>query len=512
MDDSHTIQTNQFVHSLDYLGFPWTSSKAYSSTPDNYGYRPLTTNFNQMVWALGDGEARAYQIAKKLLLVLFAAIAVLLWSQFYRSVWKRELSPLTRFLAFGFFLLHPLGTQVGNYIAASSSLLCGIFYAASLTVYLRYRQTTSWVALILGCTFFFFSMMSKEEGITLLGVILWLEVFYLRPAPLRLNWQKGLIGFFAYVLTAGLGLYLIFSHFEPSSNIARGFVPRNLYFATQLRAYFHYIGLYVWPFQFNFDNLEFRFAAEFWTIENLSFFLANLGIIFLGLYWSYRKKIWGIALIGFYIAIAPASSFISLAEAVNDHRHFISFLFFGIGLISILDWILIQFCHQEFRRWAGIAFIFLFLAGASFYRNLDFHSGLEIWLDTVIRNPHSPRAKNNLALEYISRHDLATARSLLEKCIVEAPTYAVCYTNLGIVNSMLGHAGAAEKNFEIAMRVDMGVVTSRLFYAEFLVNKGELQKAKKYLIEADEFASGLHQPVHQYLKLIKQRLGEPSSN
>ncbi len=501
MDDSHTISNNQFVHSLKYWDFAWTSAKAYSATPDNYGYRPVNTNFNQILWALGDGSPIAFQIAKKLLLILFAWVVLLLWRQWSKTVWARPLDPLCETLLFGFLLLHPLCTQVANYVAASSSLLCGLFYSASLYFYLKFRSQASWLNLVMAGAMFFLAIMSKEEGITLIGVIALIEFFYLRS-------RSSFLPLAVFALIAAFAAYLIVSHFEPSSDIARGVISRSLYFATQLRAYFHYIGLYIFPIDLNFDNLDFRFATELLNLENAIYLFLNLVLVLLGLYLCWRKNVFGLLLLAFYIAISPASSVIPLAEAVNDHRPFLSFIFFGFGLVLALNQAGKKWIHSSRHRILAMWLLFFLMAGMTLERNFDFISGKALWLDTVLKNPHSPRAKNNLALEYMIKADYPMAHMLLQKCTEEAPGYSTCFTNLGIVNSAVGDMDLPDKAFQRAIELDKAVISSRLFYSSFLIAHNRWKEAEGYLIEADRFASGLNEQVRKLLDLVQSKLKE----
>lgn len=508
MDDSHTVQQNQFVHSLKYLGMPWVSAKAYSSSPENYGYRPLTVNFSQAMWALGNGSVIPFQIGKKILLLLVAWLFFLTWKEWRRcngvketkNIWWGPFS-----LAFGFFLLHPVGTQVGNYIAATSTLLCGLFYILGFWIYLKYRRAGDLKYLGLAALAYFLSVMSKEEGITLIGIIAISEIFFLRKNTAVKKLKIALVSS-VFVGVAAFAIYLIFSHFEPTSNIARGSVPRDLYFATQWRAYFYYFAHFFWPFNFNFDNLDFGFAQKLWTVENAIYFILNAAIVGYATFLSYKKNSIGFAILGFYISILPASSIIPLAEAVNDHRPFIPFLFFGFGMVICLEKYLPRLLRSPFEQIVVAGAILLTLAGATLYRNLDFISNKTIWVDTVLKNPGSPRAKNNVALEYMGTADYNTAFMVLNKCVEQAPYYYPCHINLAITNAATGNEAEAEIHFKKAISMDRNYISSRMFFADYLTRRKRYSEAKVLLEEADNFASGLNKPISDRLIEVKSRL------
>lgn len=511
MDDSHTIQSNQFVHSLNYFFLPWTSAKAYSSSPENYGYRPLTANFNQLCWFFGNGNVIAFQVAKKLLFALFAWCCFLLWNQWFRLLQSSQSQNLWwghGCLAFAFFLFHPVGTQVANYIAASSTLLCGLFYVLSLYFYLKFRSTEKNWMLALSGLCYFLSVMSKEEGITLIAILVIIELFFLRPASSLESKAANKYPLMALAFLTGIALVataLIVAHFEPTSDIARGSVSRGLYFATQLRAYLFYISTYFWPFQFNFDNLSFQFATTLWTATNAVFFFINAVLVGLGLILCGRKSPYGLAIVGFYIAILPASSIIPLAEAVNDHRHFIPFIFFGFGMVHFFSQNLPRIVKNKTVEKITIGTLLLSLAAATYTRNLDFISNKTIWADTVLKNPDSPRANNNLALEYMAVADYAVAKELLSHCITVGVSYYPCFINYAVTSAATGDDVTAENYFTKAILMDSNKLSSRLFYADFLMRKRRDAEAKKYLDEANEFAQGLNKPVLDRLETLRSR-------
>ncbi|MBC7457074.1 MAG: hypothetical protein H7235_02260 [Bdellovibrionaceae bacterium] len=509
MDDSHTIQSNQFVQSLKHFGFSWVSAKAYSSSPENYGYRPVTINFSQLCWFLGDGRVAAFQIAKKLLLVVFAFLCFLLWNEWQTVMQTNRKSDFwwgSGGMAFGFFLLHPVATQVGNYIAASSTLLCSLFYVLAFLFYLKFRRLNQMLFLVLAGISYFLAVMSKEEGITLIAILFLTEIFFLRRnAQVKASQKMAWLSMLAMGLIAVLSVYMVVLHFEPTSNIARGSVSRALYFATQWRAYIYYLSTYLWPVQFNFDNFSFQFATEVWTGTNILFLTINSFIVGVGVYLCYRRQEIGLAILGFYIAIAPASSIIPLAESVNDHRHFIPFIFFGFGMIQMVDFVFTKWIKRPKVQAYFVAGLLVFYSTATLVRNFDFSTGRSLWTDTVLKNPESPRAKNNLALDYMAVADYDFAQRLLSRCVADAIYYYPCFINYAVTSAATGDNLTAEEYFKKAIPMDSNLVSSRLFFADFLEKQGRYGEAEKYLAEANLFTNGLNKPVMDRLNTVRAK-------
>ena len=81
------------------------------------------------------------------------------------------------------FAIHPANTQVVNYIAATSTLLCGFWYLAGYYLYLRFRDDPKTPTLLAGGLAYALACLAKEEGVTLVAVIALSEFFLPRPAP-----------------------------------------------------------------------------------------------------------------------------------------------------------------------------------------------------------------------------------------------------------------------------------------------------------------------------------------
>ncbi len=523
LDESHAIISNQFVHSLRYFAFPWESAKAASSNPENYGYRPVTFNFFQLMWHLGDGKPLPFQIGKKIILILVSAMTFLFWKEWSKIAGPLESSRPSKknqlpekeslwwgssFFAFAFFLLHPVSVQVANYIGASTTLLTALFYMTSFYLYLRFRQSEKIWQLALGAICYFLAVMSKEEGITLIALVFVAEVFFLSGKKTFLVSKKAIVPLLVYSITAIFSAYLIYAHFEPTSGIARGSVIRSLYFATQWRAYFYYVHFYFWPVGFNFDNLDFGFATELWTPLNILCLCLHLSILAFAIRLCRLKNSIGFAILGFYISILPASSIVPLSEPVSDHRDYIPFLFFGFGMIQVMEQASDRWIKNQIKEKWIIACLLVALAGGTLYRNFDFMSSKAVWIDTVLKNPGSPRAKNNLALEYMSKGQYAVADALLTKCAEVAPTYSVCLINLGIVSDATGNLAKAEEFYKKSMQYDLSKIDSRLFYVQFLLRQGRAREAKELLEEANAFSNGLNKPILDSLQKADEMLAK----
>jgi tetratricopeptide (TPR) repeat protein len=359
------------------------------------------------------------------------------------------------------FAIHPACSECVDYISATTSLQCAVFYVWSYWIYLQYRETHQ-KKFLLGALFLYFcSVASKEEGITLPAVVFVTE-FYLQKEAFQGKLKKA-VHFTLPFLCLGVGLaaWIYWMH-PPEGNESRGTVSSFEYFMTQWRAYLWYMRLWVWPWDLNADNASLTFSkalSEPLVIQSL---IGNAVLLLFG--WLVRKRYpsFLFGLLWFYITISPASSIVVLAEAINEHRMYLAYFGFIGGVFSLFLAIVEGSIANEYRGRVFGWVYFLICVGlfvGTQERNRVWANDENLWKDTVEKNPTSGRALNNLALVYLSRGQLSQAIEYLKKCEIYWSTYSYCPLNLGIaylaqgsVELSAGNQILAEEHFKGAER------------------------------------------------------------
>lgn len=500
LDDSHTISGNAAIQNPANIFRLWTSAKYYSASPDNWGYRPLTAATNLVSWWIGGGATWPFHVFKVL---IFAGLCVVLF-RIWRMLLPRVPEEWTVIAILG-FALNPVHTQVVCYISATSTLLAGFFVATGLMSYLQWRESRSVRILISAYASLLLSMLAKEEGIVLLAIIPAVEIFLrIQEGQVwyrRLPWLQWL-GFF---MVAIAGVALVVAMFEPSSNIARGERSRMDYFMTQWRAYLRYLYMFWLPTSLNADNLEFGFSQSLkeWPVRLA--LAVNLMLIGAALLLVRRIPLILLCLVWFYAAVSPSSSIVVLAEPVNDHRAFNAYLGL-IGLnIAALSFMGARY-HKQVRIFA-VAVILAYATG-TFLRSRVWSSNELLWQDTVIKNPSSPRALNNLAVELMDTGRMKEALVLLDKCRIVGAQYGICYVNRATTLAALGRDAEAEADYALGVQFDRTQVASRRHWAQFLKARGLYSRAIALLEDADRFTSGQNLSVRLELIQVKAQIGD----
>lgn len=500
-DDTHTVQSNMYVRSLRYVPLYFQDARTYSYRPENSGYRPMSTLACALAFQLSGLETWGYHLIK---LAEHAAVAILVFLLGLRllPVLPAAHAPRARFWAalFGamIFALHRANTETVDYITAISTLQAGLFLLLGFYFYLRFREQSGrrkwwWLA---GSSFvYLLSMMSKEEGITLPGVILAYEWIYGCPpdqayvARLRMNFMRWTRWLIPYVAMALLFIALRACIQPVEADKSRGNISHYVYFITQLRAWFHYWKLFAWPVTLNSDNLAFGFSQglDDWRVWACGAFHVAVWAAA----WRYgRKHRFGLfAIAWFYITILPASSFFPLVEAVNEHRMYIPYMMAA----PLASWLLFRFATKRGLKTAIAAatVVSLLLGAGAFARNRVWQTDVSLWEDVLAKNPDSPRALNVLAISLIDQGELGRSVQMLERCHRLVPTYLPCIVHLSIAYSHLKRFKEGLAVLEYGYRVDPDYPHLNfhlgLYYKDYF---GDFEKAVPYFKRVRELTAG----------------------
>lgn len=486
LDDNHTIFENAHIHSLSSLAKIWTSGRYYSALPATWGYRPITTTVTAILWSLGDGATWPFHAFKWFLFFFICYLSFQIWRQLLPQVPERVLKA-----AILIFAVNPVHSQLMGYISASSSLLATLFILLAIYCYLLYREQKNRRNILFSLVSVFLATMSKEEGVVVIGLLPAIEAYLLWSQKHSLSWSR-FRPLLAHFAVGCFGVFLIFYHFEPTQNLVRTGISPWQYFMTQWRAYLRYMAMFLWSYDLNADNLSFGFSKSFLSWKVISALAVNLLLIG----WALKKRksqpVFLLVLFWFYACVAPSSSIIPLGEPVNDHRALTAYV--GIGLLFVL--LLMQIERWQRKAFWGVSIcLFVGYSVVSINRAQDWSDRIALWQDTVKKNPASGRAYNNLATALMAESQYKEALQAVNTCVQLASHYSYCHVNKAVILSELGREENVNASFAKAVELDLHFVTSRLFWSQYLQNRGLLQKAKNLLVEADKFTSGNHLPV-----------------
>jgi tetratricopeptide (TPR) repeat protein len=340
---------------------------------------------------------------------------------------RRFIEPATAAVAAAVFLVHPLQTEPVFYVYQRSTLLACFFSLCGLCAFQARRY---WLAVLL----FFLAFESKESA---LAVPLALGLLYEHRA------RKWLVVGAAVAGAAALGILVYRQEATVGIGAASAVTPWS-YLGTQLRVIYTYLRLLVWPYP---QSIEYDFsgAQALWL---RIFEIAGLAAIVAAGLWAFRSERWklaGLAILAFFLLLAPTSSIIPSTDAAFEHRLYLPMMAFSLLLAWVLSLIP--------KRTTITAIVLVILAMLTLSRQAVWASDVALWKDAVSHAPRKARAWFNLGSAQ-TKEDPQGARTSLRRAIELQPHFPEALVSFGVLEQNAHNVPQAVLYFQEAIRQD----------------------------------------------------------
>jgi tetratricopeptide (TPR) repeat protein len=495
-DDIHVVENNLYLRSLANTARFFTDAQTGSSLPANAAYRPLVTLSLALDyhWSGGLGPVA----------LLAAALVV-----FYRQVLDLcRPGPANRWLALfaaTLFAVHTANSETLNLMHARSEILSTLGIVAGFLVWLaspRLRRLHLYLLPVaLGA-------LAKPPAVLFGPLLFILELLSRRwqageadrgKAAVHGAWGRALrhaARAAAPALAAGAVLYVFVDRMGASS-LNYGGGDRFHYALTQVWVWVCYLRLFFLPRGLTADT-DLGLIADPSDTRVFAGLLILGGLALVGWRSARSRRAWPVAfgLAWFALGLAPTSSFIPLAEPMNEHRIFLPF----VGLILAAVWgarlgweTLAPASRSGWRRALPVTVCLLVLlahAAGTQARNRTWKTRESLWQDVTVKSPGNGRAWMNYGVALMARGDFTTALACFERALALLPSYPTLQINLGIVHAAMGEPDKAEPFFQRALALDPGQPDSHYFYASWLAGNGRGPEALSHLAEALRLSPG----------------------
>jgi tetratricopeptide (TPR) repeat protein len=505
-DDMHTIVKNAAISDLSNLPRIFADATTTSSLPLNQAYRPMVTALNTIDYALGDGvkSTRWYHIH---IYAEFVLLLILLWA--VGSTVVQRLSSIdgrwVMLLATGLFAFHATVPETINYIISRSdehsTLQVLLVFACHLWLPGRWRLLAL-LPLALG-------ILTKPTAVMaapLLVLYEWLLAMGTAHAvvsakgkkiiaaqrPSLFNRLVGVVRATWPHLVLAIGMFLFSrSMFAPTWN------PSDLkmadYLPSQPYVVFLYVRFFFFPIGISADT-----DLDPATATQGAHMAIGIGVI-LAMLWlavvcmrrpDTRPVAYGI--LWFFIALAPSSSFIALAELMNHHRTFFPY----IGLVWAVCWggwlVARHLASERGMAWAPHVMIGIGLlaiacnAFGSYQRNEVWHNSLSLWKDVTEKSPRNGRGMMNYAVGLMNASRYEEAYTYLDRATrSNYSRHPYLYVNLAIASEMIAMKKGDEKllakvedYYRTSISMGPNYPDCYYFYAKWLYAKGRVPEAQ----------------------------------
>jgi len=463
LDDSASISRNPYIRRL----WPITSAMRAPAQQTTAG-RPivclsLAINYAVSKW-LTDGrtglDVTGYHVFNLVVhilagLTLFGIVRRTLRTDRLRDSFGKHADILALICA-AIWLAHPLQTAAVTYMIQRAESMMGLFYLLTMYCAIRgfhSRRAVLWYAA--AAIFSGLGMGTKEVMVTApLMVLIYDRIFIARStreAGPKRAWLYGPLAASWVILAA-----LVWSGPRSSSAGLGLSISPIQYAQAQCGIIIHYIRLAFWPNPLVLDY-DWPMPSTLMQVAGPAAGLAAL-LAATVLALRYRPAV-GFAGVWFFLILAPTSSLLPIKDLAFEHRMYLPLAAVVVVVVLTVAWLVGRLARWH-RPAAAIALVLAgtvtaTLAWRTHVRNLDYRSRYSIWLDTVAKAPHNPRAHNNLgyAIRQMGRQHYADAIRQYNKAIELDPHYVQAYNNRGAVYGFLGRPDRAMEDFNAAIRL-----------------------------------------------------------
>ncbi len=337
------------------------------------------------------------------------------------------------------YAVHPIQTQAVSYIYQRLALVGGLFYLSAIYFYIVFRLSDKkfynkiWL-LLLSILAITGGLFSKENTFTIPGIIILLEISLLSKRK-SVSFIFILLSFILVIV--GVLLFFMFQIpervFFPQENFDGNTIHSLNYFFTQFKVFPKYFTMMLFPFSQNIDHeiIIANTINDDGVIEGMIFVGVTL-IIALHSYKKYKLIFFGIVWI--YITLAVESSFIPVADVINEHRLYLPIF----GFLMILAQLAGMFLNKD-ENVKKLIIIMLVMTGIysikTVMRNKVWQSEYTLWADAAKKSPNKARAQFKLAVAAFDSGKMDIALNSFNRTVELNPKLPSIYSYLGAMNA-----------------------------------------------------------------------------
>ena len=516
-DDSHTIQNNFYIQKLSNIPLFFTKgAETVSCLPANQLYRPmLSVSIAIDYWissklsADGNGlDTRYYHISMFFWFVVQLILMFLLFYKILEKVLKNDWNKFITLFAVALYAFHSVNAETINYIISRSDSYSTLAVVFSFVIFVYYPRKRIYGLFLIPLIFGLFIKLPAAMFFPLLIVyFIMFEYKELKKEGNRKVYKQTIYSliftFIIILIISILTLKMASDSFSP------GGPSRLIYLITMPYVILHYCISFFIPYSLSADA-GWGFTESIWSFKFIIGFLFILLMLYV-IYRTYKKpeqRPITFGILWFFIALAPTSSLVPLAEPMNDHRMFFPF----VGLVLSFSWAISllllkwkdKIIESNVLKNTIVLLAFLIIgvhAYGTSLRNEVWDNGESLWYDVTIKSPTNGRGLMNYGLSQMGKGNYENALKYFEEALIYTPYYSYLHVNMGALKNAMGLTEDAETYYKSAINCSMQFHQSYYYYGLFLQNHGRKAEAIKNFEKAVEYAPGYIFPMYNLMEL-----------
>jgi hypothetical protein len=475
-DDFILIVNNQTYKNFDLV-------KIFTSLANGFEYLPIRDISYAVDNIIGENNPTVFH-ASNVFLFSVTVLTILIYArltfrlnQSINSV--NQNANVAGFITALLFAVHPIHSEVVNFITCRNALLSTLFFFASVSMFLTVfsrPQTASVKSLTFfsAIIFYLFSIFSKANSI-ILPLILLLHSLHIDNSKKN----KYYIGILPFL---GISIAVFFLFTKVAANVSiitdgieswtvNGFVTKTVR-ALQILVFYAWKLIYPFGYSADYDNVFYWSPA---TPAVIAIFLGILLLMVTSFYLRKRYPLLFFSLCWYFISLIPVLNFFATSPTVADRYAFLpSFAFFfliasaGIKLSAHIKpvWLI-----------ASCVALTLFWSILSYSRNSVWFSDETLWTATIKTSPKSIKGYRNLGCIYFKNGDYNKAIEIFSNIADSDPLY---YHALGFKAYIDGNLQDAMNYFKKALGRNMSFIGSLYYLGVVYDETGQKEMASEY--------------------------------
>ena len=415
------------------------------------------------------------------------------------------------------WLVTPLNSMAVIYIVQRMTLLMTLFFLLSFFCYIKGRKGAHTPWFVLSFVFFVLSVMSKENGITVILVIVLYEFIFNKKGDIKNITKKELLILLALfvILMTPVIIYraAIIHQFSGREYEWWGFTLGERYL-TQFRVMVFALSLLLLPLPQRLSvTHDIAISKSLFTpITTLpAIFLMTFLFIF-SLMRMKKNPYFSFAALVFFITISV--EVILPLELFYEHRMYLPSIF----LIGVAVDYAVQKYYERSRKtvMAALISLVILLSVLTMIRGLVWENEFTLWNDVLSKYPEESRAIFNLGFTYYQSGDYEKALEIEKKALniylklygEYHPDVANCYGSIGLIYSNLGDYKKSLEYYEKALNIDLKIYSGEEYshlagiYSSIglaLSNLGDYKKALEYYKKTLEIDLKIYDETHRFI-------------